>query len=171
MTQPLNTINKGIAVALIAMILGACSEKQPSTVDRIEQLKKQVTADAKTLQQIENEDYPRLHKDFLYCDSLLQYMDSAQVSHNFEPLNLTQAYLRQFDELKSDMRQKAEYSNLQLDRLKADLESHYLNDSIATVYLETETQVADTLHHRVLYFQNRFASCQKKLATLKKARH
>lgn len=171
MTKLLKAINKGLAVALVALILGACNEKQPTTIDRIEQLKKQVNADAKTLQQIENEDYPRLQKDFLYCDSLLQYMDSAQVSRCFDPLNLAQAYMRQFDELKTDMQQKAEYSNLQLDRLKTDLESHYLNDSLVTVYLNTEVQVADTLHYRVSYFQDRFANCQKELATLIKAHH
>lgn len=167
----LRTINNGLVAALVALTLGACNPKQPSTVERIDNLKKQVNADAKALQQIENEEYPKLSEDFMYCDSLLQYMDSVQVSQNFEKLNLTQAYLRQFDEVKGEMRQKAEYSNLQLDRLKNDVKSQYINDSLANVYLETETKVADTLHHRVLYFQDRFANCRKELATVKKTCH
>ena len=167
----LKTINNGLIAALIALALGACNPKQPSTVERIEKLQKQVNADALALQQIENEDYPNLSRDFLYCDSLLQYMDTTLVNRYFEKLNLTQAYLKQFDGVKADMRQKAEYSNLQLDHLKADLESQYINDSLATIYLEAETKVADTLHHRVLYFQDRFASCQKEMNTIKKARH
>ncbi len=165
----LKTINNGLVAALVALTLGACNPKQSSTVERIDNLKKQVNADVKDLQQIENEDYPKLSKDFMYCDSLLQYLDSTQVEQAFEKLNLTQAYLRQFDEVKGEMHQKAEYANLQLDRLKADFESQYINDSLATVYLEAETKVADTLHYRVLYFQDRFANCSKEMATIKKA--
>ena len=166
----LKTIGFCMAATLIALISGACSQKQASTIDRIEKLQKQVNADAKALQQIENEDYPNLSKDFFFCDSLLQYMDTAQVNRCFEQLNLTQAYLKQFDGVKADMQKKAEYSNLQLDHLKADLETQYITDSLACVYLETEKKVADTLHNRVLYFQDRFAQCQKELASIKKAR-
>lgn len=166
----LKSINSILVAALTALTLGACNPKQPSTMTRIEQLQKQVVTDANALQQIENEEYPKLNKDFLYCDSLLQHMDSTQVDQVFEKLNLTQAYLRQFEGLKAEMRQKAEYANLQLDHLKADLESQYINDSLATVYLETETKVADTLHHRVLYFKDRFANCSKEMAAIKKAR-
>lgn len=165
----LNTISNSLVAALIALALGSCNPKQPSTVDRIEKLQKQVNTDVKALQQIENEEYPKLNKAFLYCDSLLQYMDSAQVEQAFEKLNLTQAYLKQFAELKGVMHQNAEYANLQLDHLKADLESQYINDSLATIYLETETKVADTLHHRILYFQDRFANCSKEMAAIKKA--
>lgn len=165
----LKTINKCLVSALIALTWGSCSPKQPSTVERIESLQKQVNADTETLQQIENEEYPKLNKDFIYCDSLLQFMDSAQVEQAFEKLNLTQAYLKQFDGVKADMRQKAEYSTLQLYHLKNDLESQYLSDSLASVYLETEIKVADTLHHRVLYFQDRFAHCRKEMADIKKA--
>ena len=164
----LKTINNGLIAVFIALTLDACNPKQPSTVERIDNLKKQVNADVKALQQIENEEYPKLNQEFMYCDSLLQYMDFAQVEQAFEKLNLTQAYMRQFDEVKGEMWQKAEYANLQLDNLKADLESQYINDSLATVYLETETQVADTLHHRVLYFQDRFANCSKEMAAIKK---
>ena len=167
----LKTLGNCMAIALMILALGACSQKQASTVERIEKLQKQVNADAKTLQQIENEDYTNLSKDFLFCDSLLQYMDTAQVNRCFEQLNLTHAYLKQFDGVKADMQKKAAYSNLQLDHLKADLESQYISDSLACVYLEVETKVADTLHNRVLYFQDRFAQCKKELASIKKACH
>ena len=161
----LKTINNGLVAALVALTLGACNPKQSSTVERIDNLKKQVNADVKDLQQIENEDYPKLSKDFMYCDSLLQYLDSTQVEQAFEKLNLTQAYLRQFDEVKGEKHQKAEYANLQLDRLKADLESQYINDSLATViaarkWSPSKKPAVDYAHLPSDYMA-RFAACPR----------
>ena len=157
-----------ILIAAFALLLGSCQNHPQTLADQIDRLKRQVSDDANTLRRLEDSEWLQLQNDFRHCDSMLQHMDSAQVAAAFEKLNLVQAYLNQFSELKADMRQKMEYSLLQLDRLKADAESHYINDSLAAAYLETETQVADTLHHRVLYFQEKFGNCRKSLSDLKK---
>lgn len=156
-------------VALTLGILCACGGKQPTTVERIDSLKKQVEHDAVALQEIEIKDYPRLEQEFMFCDSILPYTDSAHWDEYFQKLNLTHAYLKQFSDLNAEMRRKLDYSLQQLESLKADLSSHFLTDSLAQEYLETESHVADTLHNRILYFQDRFANCHKELATIKKA--
>ncbi len=145
-----------------------CHDQPQTLAGQIEQLKRQVNADAQALRDLEENDYPQLRSDFRHCDSLMQYMDSAQVCAAFEQLNLVQAYLNQFVEVKAEMKQKMDYSLVQLEHLKADAESHFISDSLASAYLEIETLVADTLHHRLLYFQDRFGQCRTELAALKK---
>lgn len=162
---------KGLRLALyLALALCACNERQPSTFKKIENLKRQVETDASTLQKIEESDFPALNKAFRCCDSMLQYLDSTQWDKQFQQLNLTQAYLQQFAEISPEMHKKIDYSLLQLDRLKKDIEDQYITDSLASVYLTTEIQVADTLHYRILYFQEKFTECDKALKNLKKTK-
>lgn len=99
---------------------------------------------------------------------MLQYVAQDQIEVAFESLNLTQAYLHQFGQVQPIMSKKIRYALIQLDHLKADVESHYLTDSIALVYLNDESLIADTLHNQVVYFKDRFAQCQKDLNTFKK---
>ena len=157
--------------AFLMLAIVACHQRPASTLERIQLLKEQVETDSKALQNLENEAYPHLDETFRHCDSMLQYMDSTQWDKHFDQLNLAQAYLRQFSAVKDDMRQKMDYSLVQLDRLRNDVESQYISDSLAMAYFETETKVADTLHSRVAYFQDRFANSQKALSAIKKARH
>ena len=154
-------------MATAFFILTGCTPK--TTSDKIEALKRQVETDAKTLQDIENKDFAKLQSDFKHCDSMLQHLNEAQVNASFETLNLTQAYLQQFKDVKPVMADKMDYLMVQLDNLKSDAESHYLSDSLVLVYLDTETKVADTLHKQVDYFQDRFHKCQNDLNTLKKS--
>ena len=170
MMQPLKTAHKYRTWGFLLLAFAACNHKPATTVDKIENLKKQVENDAKAWQDLEEKDYPNLSSSFRFCDSILQYMDSTQWNKHFQQLNLTNAYLQQFANLKGEMHQKMAYSLTQLDHLKADTQSQYISDSIALVYLDTETKVADTLHSRVLYFQDRFANCQKELTRIKKDR-
>ena len=149
--------------------LTGCKEAPKTTSGKIDALKQQVESDAKTLKNIENKDFTTLRNDFRYCDSILQYLTEEQVDAAFEKLNLTQAYLQQFADIKPVMASKMDFLLVQLDNLKSDAESHYLSDSLVLVYLDTETKVADTLHRQVDYFQNRFDNCQKDLNTLKKS--
>lgn len=157
-----------LITALACATLAGCHSKPQTTVDKIEQLKQQVSNDATSLETIEKEQAEPLRRDFRTCDSLLQYLDEKTVKERFEQLNLTQAYLQQFGELKPVMAKKMDYVVLQLDRLKADAESQYLSDSLVLVYLADETKVADTLHQQVLYFQDRLGGCQKSLNQMKK---
>ena len=157
-----------IAATACVMMLG-CTSQPKTTIEKIDLLKKQVQADATALQNIANEDFARIQKDFHYCDSMLQYINDKQIGAHFEKLNLTQAYILQFKEVKPIMEQKIDYVMQQLINLKSDAESHYLSDSLVQVYLATESKVADTLHAQVKYFKDSFQKCQKSLNQLKKS--
>ena len=146
--------------AALSLWLTSCQDAPQTTSDKIDALKQQVETDAQTLQDLENKDYATLQSDFRYCDSMLQYLSEEQVDAGFEKLNLAQAYLLQFNEVKPRMVSKIDYVIVQLDRLKADLASQYLNDSLALTYLNDERLVADTLHQQLLYFQDRFRKSQ-----------
>lgn len=157
-----------LIAALACIVLSGCNNQPKTTIEKIDLLKKQVATDAKALQAIANEDFTTLQNDFHYCDSLLQYIDAEQVKANFDQLNLTQAYILQFKEVKPVMEKKMDYLVQQLDNLKSDAESQYLPDSLVLIYLDTETKVADTLHAQVDYFKDSFSSCQKSLNQMKK---
>jgi len=60
------------------------------------------------------------------------------------------------------------YTRQQLNSLKNDLDSHFINDSLAALYFADEAAVADTLHHRVLYFEDRLSDQNQKLKGLRK---
>ena len=158
-----------IAVLACTLMLG-CSRQPQTTIEKIDQLKELVTTDADALQTIANEDFTKLQKDFHFCDSLLQYLDAKEVETSFEQLNLTQAYILQFKEVKPIMEKKMDYVVEQLSNLKSDAESHYLSDSLVLVYLDSETKVADTLHAQVGYFKDSFRKCQESLDKMKKSK-
>lgn len=157
-----------LIAALACIVLSGCNNQPKTTIEKIDLLKKQVATDAKALQAIANEDFTTLQNDFHYCDSLLQHIDAEQVKANFDQLNLTQAYILQFKEVKPVMEKKMDYLVQQLDNLKSDAESQYLPDSLVLIYLDTETKVADTLHAQVDYFKDSFSSCLKSLNQMKK---
>ena len=144
--------------------------KPETTIDKIESLQKQVQADSKTLNDIEANEFVTLQKDFRACDSMLQYLSEEQVNQSFEKLQLIQAYIEQFKFTKPLMQADMDTTLLQLDRLKADAESHYLSDSLVTVYLESEAEYVDRLSNQVQYFQDRFSTCEQDLDALKKQR-
>ena len=156
------------ALVGIGLALGSCNSKPETNIDKIENLKKQVQADAKTLNDIETKELVTLEKDFRTCDSMLQYQSPEQVDKSFEKLQLVQAYIEQFKFTKPLMQADMDTTLLQLDRLKADAESHYLADSLVTIYLENETEYVNKLSNQVRYFQDRFSSCQQDLNALKK---
>ena len=110
-----------------------------------------------------------MRSDVMWCDSMLQYVPQDQVNDYFETLNLTLAYLNQFDEVLPIMQHDIRYSRQQLNNLQNDIDTHYINDSLATAYLEDETAVIDTLHYRILYFQDRLSTQDKELKSAKKA--
>ena len=158
-----------LAAAIVAIMLafGGCNNTPKTNVEKIDSLKKQVTADAQTLQDLEAKEYTSLEKDFLACDSMLQYYDQEQVYQAFEKLRLVQAYLEQFKVTKPLMQADMDSTLIQLDRLKADAESQYLSDSLVTVYIANETEFVNRLSNQVQYFQDRFGKCRKDLNALK----
>jgi hypothetical protein len=151
----------------LVFIMTNCSNKSVTNLDKIDSLKKQVQADAKTLNDIEAKEYVTLKKDFMACDSMLQYQSPEQMQKSFETLQLVQAYLEQFKFTKPMMQADMDTTLHQLERLKADAESHYLSDSLVTVYLENETEYVNKLSNQVRYFQDRFNSCQQDLNAMK----
>ncbi len=154
----------------LGLALGGCHNAPETNIDKIDSLKKQVQTNSKTLSDLETKDFVTLEKDFMTCDSLLQYQEEEQVEKSFETLQLVQAYLEQFKDTKPVMQAEIDSTLLQLDRLKADAESHYLSDSLVEVYINTETEYVNRLSNQVQYFQDRFGNCQKDLDALKMQR-
>lgn len=99
---------------------------------------------------------------------MLAFIPENQVNESFDVLNLSQAYLHQFDEMLPIMKKTLSYTQQQLVNLQNDIDTHFINDSLAAVYLKDETAVADTLHNRILYFQDRLSKQDKELQSLKK---
>ena len=154
-------------ITATAFLLLACScqsKKEP-----IQQLQDQLKKDGVALDKLQDQYQNQLQADFQWCDSMLQYLPADQVDAYFEDLNLAQAYLSQFNEMLPVMRRDLAYSQQQLTNLKNDIDTHYISDSLGMVYLNDEIASADTLHNRVLYFQDRLSSQDKTLQSLKKS--
>ena len=151
----------------MAFLLLACSCQSKKTP--MQQLKEQLTEDGMALDAMQAKYQDRLHADFLWCDSMLQYVPDNKVEEYFDVLNLAQAYINQFNDMLPVMRRDLAYIQQQLDNLQSDLDTHYISDSLGAVYFNDETASADTLHYRVLYFQDRLSSQDKVLQSLKKS--
>ena len=161
-----NQIALFIGIATFAGTMAAC---QPKTlVDEIGTLEKEVKANAQALSQLETKQLAQLEKDFIVCDSVLQYLRPDEVDARFQQLQLVGAYIEQFKAIRPAMQAEIDTTLLQLGRLKADIESHYLNDSMASIYLADEAQHVERLSNQVNYFRDRFESSQKELNSLKK---
>ena len=135
----------------------------------MQQIQDQLVKDSITLNEMQTQYQDRLKADFLWCDSMLQFIPDAKVNDYFETLNLTQAYLVQFNTYYPVMMHDLAYIQQQLKNLQNDIDTHYISDSLAMVYLSDEAASADTLHNRVLYFQDRLSSQDKTLQSLKKS--
>ena len=146
-----------------------CTNKPstPSPAERLENLQQQVDNDIAAYQNFEANDFENLRTSFIRIDSELGSIAPQEVQSYYEKLNLAQAYLQQFLEVKTSLKNKLDYSKKQLTDLQYDLENAMINDSLFSVYFERETIAADTLHNQILYFKDRFGSCQKELDALK----
>lgn len=151
-----------------ALAFSACNPTPKTDVERIDALKKQVQADAKTLGELEANTLVQLQSDFVACDSMLQYLHPEEVDEVFQQLQLVDAYIKQFKETRPTIQADMDSTLIQLDNLKSDIETHYLSDSLAAVYLETETQHVTRLSNQVQYFKDRFNTCSKDLNGFKK---
>lgn len=152
-------------IAALAL-LASC---QPKTeTQAIEEMKNRVEANAKMLDKLESDYFSGLEKDFISCDSMLQYLSEEEVDAVFEELQLAGAYITQFKSVSPTMKTNLEYSKSQLDKLQADAESHYLSDSLVNVYLADEARSLDTLNAQLEYFKDRFEKCQQTFDDFKK---
>lgn len=143
--------------------LSCQSRKEP-----IAQLQEQLSRDSVTLSEIQRKYPDNIRSNFQWCDSMLQYLPEESVDESFEVLNLAYAYLTQFDEMLPVMQHDLSYTQQQLVNLQNDLDTRFINDSLAALYLADETAVADTLHHRILYFEDRLSNQDKELKALRK---
>ena len=147
------------------LALASCSDKAETPFTKLHQ---QLDRDSLALNEIQQQYPERIRTDFRWCDSMLQYVPEEQVEECFDLLNLAQAYLHQFDEMLPIMRKDLTYIRHQLVNLQYDIDHHLLSDSLSDLYLQDETAAADTLHYRVLYFQDRLPKQDQALQSLKK---
>lgn len=154
-------------MAFFSFLLLAGSACQSKKAESIPQLLRQLDKDSKTLEKIQQQYPDRIRTNFRWCDSMLQFIPEEQIDEYFDVLNLAQAYLQQFDEMFPVMENTLSYTRKQLNNLQNDIDTRYINDSIAAIYLKDEIAVADTLHNRILYFQERLSQQDKELVSLK----
>ena len=142
---------------------------QPKTdLDKIDALKKQVNKDLKALNDLNDNSIVQLEKDFISCDSSLQFLTEKELDAVFPKLQLVDAYIQQFKETRPVMQAEMDSTLARLDLLRADAATHYLSDSLVAVYLEDETQQVERLNNQVEYFKDRLGSCRKELDDFKK---
>ena len=153
---------------IITIALVACQSAPKTDLERINALKEQVQSDAKTMDKLATNDLVQIEKDFFVCDSMLQYMHLEEVDEMFQQLKLINAYIDQFKQRLPIMKADMDSTLIQLDNLKSDIETHYLSDSLAAIYLDSETQHVTLLNNQVQYFKDRFSSCKKDLNNFKK---
>ena len=142
---------------------------QPKTdLDRIDALKKQVNKDVRALNDLNTNTFVQLEKDFISCDSSLQFLPEEELDAVFEKLKLVDAYIQQFKKEQPVMQAEMDSTLARLDLLRADAATHYLADSLVASYLEDETQQVEKLSSQVAYFKDRLGNCRKDLDNFKK---
>ena len=147
-------------LAVLLLLVGC----QPKTdLDKIDALKKQVNKDIKALNDLNNNSFVQLEKDFISCDSLLQFLSEEELDAVFPKMQLVDAYIQQFKETRPVMQAEMDSTLARLDLLRADVETHYIADSLAAVYIGDETQQVEKLSNQVAYFKDRFDGCRKDL--------
>ena len=152
-------------LAALLLLVGC----QPKTdLDRIDALKKQVNKDVRALNDLNTNTFVQLEKDFISCDSSLQFLPEEELDAVFEKLKLVDAYIQQFKMERPVMQAEMDSTLARLDLLRADAATHYLSDSLVAVYLEDETQQVEKLNSQVEYFKDRLGDCRKDLDNFKK---
>ncbi len=152
-------------LAALLLLVGC----QPKTdLDRIDTLKKQVNKDVRALNDLNTNTFVQLEKDFISCDSSLQFLPEEELDAVFEKLKLVDAYIQQFKMERPVMQAEMDSTLARLDLLRADAATHYLSDSLVAVYLEDETQQVEKLNSQVEYFKDRLGNCRKDLDNFKK---
>ena len=142
---------------------------QPKTdLDKIDALKKQVNKDIKALNDLKTNTFVQLEKDFISCDSSLQFLPEKELDVVFPKLQLVDAYIQQFKVTSPIMQAEMDSTLVRLDLLRADVETHYIADSLAAVYIEDEIQQVEKLSNQVAYFKDRLGNCRKDLDGFKK---
>ena len=152
-------------IAALILLMGC----QPKTdLDKIDALKKQVNKDVKALNDLNASTFVQLEKDFISCDSSLQFLPEEELDVIFPKLQLVDAYIQQFKMERPVMQAEMDSTLVRLDLLRADAATHYLADSLVAIYLEDETHQVEKLSNQVEYFKDRLGNCRKDLDSFKK---
>lgn len=166
-----NLMNKKhIFFGWLAALLLFASCQPKSDLGRIDALRKQVNKDAKVLNDLNANAFMQLEKDFVACDSSLQYLPEEQLDVVFPKLQLVDAYIQQFKETRPVMQAEMDSALKRLDLLRNDAATHYLADSLVTAYIEDEALQVEKLSCQVEYFKDRLGSCRKELDGIKKTK-
>ena len=67
----------------LSLALSGCHSEPKTNIEKIDNLIKQVQADAVILNELNSKDFVTLEKDFRTCDSMLQYLSQEQVEKSF----------------------------------------------------------------------------------------
>ena len=159
---------KHIFIGWLAVLLLFVGCQPKTDLDKIDALKKQVNKDIKALGDLNTNTFIQLEKDFVSCDSSLQYLSEADLDAVFPQMQLVDAYIQQFKETRPVMQAEMDSALVRLDLLRADAETHYLADSLVAIYIQDETQEVEKLSNQVVYFKDRLGSCRKELDSFKK---
>ena len=128
-------------LAALLLLVGC----QPKTdLDRIDALKKQVNKDVRALNDLNTNTFVQLEKDFISCDSSLQFLPEEELDAVFEKLKLVDAYIQQF--------------KMERPVMQAEMDS-----TLARLDLQVEK-----LNSQVEYFKDRLGNCRKDLDNFKK---
>ena len=73
----------------VLLLFASCQSK--TNISKIDALKKQVNKEAKALNDLNTNTFFQLEKDFLSCDSALQYLPEEQLDKAFQKLQLVDA--------------------------------------------------------------------------------
>ena len=161
---------KQILFGWLALLLLLASCQPKTDLDKIDALRKQVNKDVRVLNDLNADAFVQLEKDFIACDSSLQYMSEEQLDVVFPKLQLVDAYIQQFKETRPVMQAEMDSTLVRLDLLKKDAATHYLADSLVSAYIEDETRQVEKLSSQVAYFKDRLGNCRNELDGIKETK-
>ena len=163
-----DTMNKRLCfIGWLAILLTLAGCKPQTDLEKIDVLKKQVNKEAKTLAELNANTFVKLEKDFIACDSSLQFLPEEELDAAFQKLRLVDAYLQQFKEIAPVIQAEMDSTLVRLDLLRADAATHYYADSLVAIYIEDETRQVEKLCNQVAYFKDRLSNCRSDLNGLK----
>lgn len=161
---------KHILFGWLAVLLLLVSCQPKTDLDKIDSLRKQVNKDVRVLNDLNADAFVQLEKDFIACDSSLQFLSEEQLDVVFPKLQLVDAYIQQFKETRPVMQAEMDSTLVRLDLLRNDAATHYLADSLVSAYIEDETRQVEKLSSQVAYFKDRLGSCRKELDGIKETK-
>ena len=154
----------------LAMLLLFAGCQPKTDLDKIDALRKQVNKDVRVLNDLNADAFVQIEKDFIACDSSLQFLSEEQLDVVFPKLQLVDAYIQQFKETRPVMQAEMDSTLVRLDLLKKDAATHYLADSLVSAYIDDETRQVEKLSSQVEYFKDRLGSCREELDGIKKTK-